>query len=96
MCTTARTFRAFALGTTVATPGVLAALARNNASGQDLLQRHSRGDWGQLDPEDVAANDWGRNDRQRRENRLDSIWFGPSADFKQSAWQGALELAGMN
>lgn len=38
----------------------------------------------------------GNTDRQRRENRLDSIWFGSAADFKQSAWHGALEMAGLN
>ena len=38
----------------------------------------------------------GKNDLARRENRLDSVWFGTSNDLKQSAWQSALELAGLN
>ena len=38
----------------------------------------------------------GASDQQRRENRLDSVWFGASNDFKQTAYQGALELAGLN
>ena len=32
----------------------------------------------------------------RKENRLDSIWFGSSADFKAQAYSSALELAGLN
>ena len=38
----------------------------------------------------------GGNDLARRENRLDSIWFGSSAEFKQAAYSTALELAGLN
>jgi phage/plasmid-like protein (TIGR03299 family) len=38
----------------------------------------------------------GANDQQRRENRLDSVWFGSSNDFKQTAYSTALELAGLN
>jgi len=38
----------------------------------------------------------GTNDLARRENRLDSIWFGSSNDFKQGAYRSALELAGLN
>ena len=38
----------------------------------------------------------GSGDLARRENRLDSIWFGSSNDFKQAAYRSALELAGLN
>jgi hypothetical protein len=38
----------------------------------------------------------GTSDLVRRENRLDSIWFGSSDDFKQSAYRSALALAGLN
>jgi hypothetical protein len=57
MTTTARSFKSFSLGQTVATPGALEALGRNNSNGLDLLQRHARGDWGDVDAEDAAAND---------------------------------------
>jgi hypothetical protein len=48
----------FALGQTVATPGVLEQL---QVAGQDplaLLQRHVTGDWGDLDDEDKRENDF--------------------------------------
>ena len=32
----------------------------------------------------------------RSQNRLESIWFGSSNDFKQDAYRSALELAGLN
>jgi phage/plasmid-like protein (TIGR03299 family) len=38
----------------------------------------------------------GRNDLARRENRLDSIWFGSSNQLKQRAYSAALTLAGVN
>lgn len=38
----------------------------------------------------------GNGDLARRENRLDSIWFGSSNDFKQAAYRSAQELAGLN
>jgi hypothetical protein len=38
----------------------------------------------------------GNGDVARRESRLDSIWFGSSNEFKQSAYQSALELARLN
>jgi hypothetical protein len=38
----------------------------------------------------------GPNDLARKESRLDSIWFGASNDFKQSAYRSALQLVGLN
>lgn len=38
----------------------------------------------------------GNTSTVKAENRLDSIWFGSSADFKQGAYRSALELAGVN
>jgi len=47
----------FSLGPVVATPGALEALGRNQSTGLEYLQRHAKGDWGDLDDEDKAAND---------------------------------------
>lgn len=47
----------FDLGPIVSTPGALEALQRNGSTGIEYLQRHARGDWGNLDDEDKAAND---------------------------------------
>ena len=38
----------------------------------------------------------GTDDLARRQNRLDSIWFGSSNEFKQRAYRSALELVGSN
>ena len=46
----------FPLGQIVATPGALAALGRANQSPAVFLSRHTEGDWGELDPTDVAEN----------------------------------------
>jgi hypothetical protein len=46
----------FDLGPIVSTPGALEALKRNNMTGLELLSRHAKGDWGDLDDEDKAAN----------------------------------------
>ena len=47
----------FPLGNVVATPDACALLADHNASPADFLDRHSRGDWGDLCPTDKLAND---------------------------------------
>lgn len=47
----------FELGKSVATPGALDALAEAGQAAGELLDRHLAGDWGDLDPEDVALND---------------------------------------
>ena len=46
----------FSLGQTVATPGAIEALAKNNVAGMTYILRHARGDWGEIDEEDQAAN----------------------------------------
>lgn len=38
----------------------------------------------------------GTTSAAKAENRLDSIWFGSSNDFKQTAYRSALELTGLN
>jgi len=47
----------FDLGPVVSTPGALEALQRNSMTGLELLARHCRGDWGDLDDEDKRANE---------------------------------------
>lgn len=44
------------LGRLVTTPGAYEALAAANVSIVDLLNRHARGDWGDLSSEDHALN----------------------------------------
>lgn len=46
----------FVLGPPLATPGALAALARNQCNGMDYVRRHARGDWGDICDEDKRAN----------------------------------------
>lgn len=48
--------RLFALGRLVATPGALAALEANASGSTEYLERHVRGDWGDLCEEDQQAN----------------------------------------
>lgn len=48
----------FPLGQIVATPGALELLDRAAVNASDLLQRHQRGDWGNVPPEDVAENEY--------------------------------------
>src|SRR5437763_1325267 len=45
------------LGQVVATPGALEALRRAGQRTSDFLDRHSAGDWGDLDEEDRILND---------------------------------------
>jgi hypothetical protein len=59
MCTTARIHNPFPLGQTVVTPGALEALAASTDTAAALLARHAAGDWGDVPPEDAAANDRG-------------------------------------
>jgi len=48
--------RLFLLGRLVATPRALSILAAQGIPPVTLLERHARGDWGELDGEDVQAN----------------------------------------
>jgi hypothetical protein len=47
----------FSLGQVVATPGALEALQKSVQTATEFLQRHARGDWGDVCPEDRQAND---------------------------------------
>jgi hypothetical protein len=47
----------FAPGRLVATPGALAALEENGQGCTEYLERHVRGDWGDLCDEDKQANE---------------------------------------
>jgi hypothetical protein len=47
----------FPLGQIVATPGALEALSGAGQASQELLRRHTSGDWGDLDEGDRKEND---------------------------------------
>jgi hypothetical protein len=47
----------FELGRTVATPGSLSAIEEAGHHPVEFLLRHKRGDWGELDPEDIRENE---------------------------------------
>jgi len=47
----------FSLGNLVATPGALEALKHAGQYPLELIQRHLRGDWGNVSPEDAAENE---------------------------------------
>ncbi len=49
-------FPLFDLGRVVATPGALALLTAAGENPADLLDRHVRGDWGEVPPEDAREN----------------------------------------
>jgi hypothetical protein len=51
------TSRTFSLGQVLATPAALAALESAGQTPREFLERHHRGDWGEVDPEDAALND---------------------------------------
>jgi hypothetical protein len=55
----------FPLGQLVATPGALDALAEAGQTPLDFLSRHARGDWGDVDAHDRAANDRALEDGSR-------------------------------
>jgi hypothetical protein len=49
--------RSFPLGHISITPGALAALRQHGIAPETLLDRHSRGDWGDIDPEDQGRHE---------------------------------------
>jgi len=51
----------FALGNMYITPGAIEALARANQSAQEFLERHQRGDFGELDEHDRHENEFSIN-----------------------------------
>ena len=53
------------LGRLLATPGALAALERAACDPVSLIARHVTGDWGDLDPDDRAANERATRDGSR-------------------------------
>jgi hypothetical protein len=46
----------FPLGDLVATPGALSVLEKNAVVPMRLISRHMKGDWGDVPPDDAAAN----------------------------------------
>lgn len=60
----------FPLGQVVATPGALAVLTQAGEEANALLDRHARGDWGEVDQHDRNAN----NQALRRRERLVSAY----------------------
>ena len=55
----------FALGQVVATPAVLEHLERHGINASDYLNRHVRGDWGDVPKADAAENDYALTRRLR-------------------------------
>jgi len=55
----------FRLGQTVATPAALEAIQQAGQSPAEFLDRHVRGDWGNLSAEDRALNDEAVQDGSR-------------------------------
>ena len=55
----------FSLGRLVATPGALEALAQSGQSPAFFLEKHLRGDWGEVDDEDWQLNDQALADGSR-------------------------------
>lgn len=55
----------FRLGQVVATPGALEALENAGQMVNDFLDRHARGDWGELSDEDWQANEQALQDNSR-------------------------------
>lgn len=55
----------FSLGTIVATPGAIEAMAEAGDDPLSFLRRHVIGDWGDVDAEDKALNDAALRDGSR-------------------------------
>jgi hypothetical protein len=48
----------FPLGLVTLTPGAIETIRRAGIHPGELLRRHASGDWGDVDDEDRAANNW--------------------------------------
>jgi hypothetical protein len=81
----------FSLGQFTATPGALAAMRLNGDQPASLLARHQRGDFGELDPQDVReqnlalAQEHDAGERQRmmsvyRLSEIATVWIITEAD----------------
>ena len=55
----------FSLGQVVATPGALDVLENAGQTVEEFLNRHHRGDWGDLSDDDAALNDEALRDGSR-------------------------------
>ena len=77
----------FKLGQTVATPGALAALEQAAISPITLLNRHQRGDWGDLGNEDKQSNDQALSlgDRIFSAYQFDTVKFWVITEYDRSA-----------
>lgn len=77
----------FKLGQTVATPGALEAMEQAAISPMDLLRRHQRGDWGDLDKEDKQSNDQALSlgDRIFSAYKFDAVKFWVITECDRSA-----------
>ena len=53
------------LGQLVATPAAIEAMGHAGQDPAPLLARHRAGDWGEVDPDDAAANDRALRDGER-------------------------------
>jgi hypothetical protein len=58
-------FGRFELGRLVATPAARETLEELGVAPHDLIERHVRGDWGDLDDDDIAANEQALADGSR-------------------------------
>ena len=75
----------FSLGRIVATPGAIEALSNADEDALTYLQRHARGDWGDLCREDLEENELSLEQGFRllsayRLKDLEKIWIITEAD----------------
>lgn len=75
----------FELGQVVATPGALDTLHSLGMTGLEQLRRHHRGDWGDLDAEDIETNNTALKNGSRlfssyQVNQEIKIWIITEAD----------------
>jgi hypothetical protein len=66
----------FVLGRVLTTPGALELLIANGSHPLTLLERHSKGDWGEVSEHDRLANERALNDG----GRIWSVYKLPSGD----------------